>query len=64
MKDYFCINMSFIVLYYSVSGATVLYSYLGEFVNTKYREKFLCWMEMFWTGGIILLPCEHKLFIL
>ncbi|XP_025423753.1 synaptic vesicle glycoprotein 2C-like isoform X2 [Sipha flava] len=42
---------------FGVSGATVLYSYLGEFVNTKYREKFLCWMEMFWTIGIIILPC-------
>uniref|UniRef100_A0A2H8TZZ2 Synaptic vesicle glycoprotein 2A n=1 Tax=Melanaphis sacchari TaxID=742174 RepID=A0A2H8TZZ2_9HEMI len=42
---------------FGVSGATVLYSYLGEFINAKYREKFLCWMEIFWTSGIILLPC-------
>ncbi|XP_060861535.1 synaptic vesicle glycoprotein 2B-like isoform X1 [Metopolophium dirhodum] len=48
---------------FGVSGATVLYSYLGEFVNTKYREKFLCWMEIFWTGGIILLPCMAWLII-
>ncbi|KAE9527698.1 hypothetical protein AGLY_012771 [Aphis glycines] len=48
---------------FGVSGATVLYSYLGEFINSKYREKFLCWMEMFWTGGVILLPCVAWLII-
>ncbi|XP_050540651.1 synaptic vesicle glycoprotein 2B-like isoform X2 [Daktulosphaira vitifoliae] len=42
---------------FGVSGVTVLYSYLGEFVKAKYREKFLCWMEIFWTAGIIILPC-------
>ncbi|XP_050419693.1 synaptic vesicle glycoprotein 2B-like [Adelges cooleyi] len=48
---------------FGVSGVTVLYSYLGEFVNAKYREKFLCWMEMFWTAGIIILPCVAWLVI-
>ncbi|CAH1708574.1 synaptic vesicle glycoprotein 2B-like isoform X2 [Aphis gossypii] len=48
---------------FGVSGATVLYSYLGEFINSKYREKFLCWMEMFWTSGVILLPCVAWLII-
>ncbi|XP_060861423.1 synaptic vesicle glycoprotein 2C-like [Metopolophium dirhodum] len=42
---------------FGVSGVTVFYSYLGEFVNSKNREKFLCWMELFWTFGVILLPC-------
>ncbi|XP_022182076.1 synaptic vesicle glycoprotein 2B-like isoform X1 [Myzus persicae] len=42
---------------FGVSGATTLFSYLVEFLNIKYREKFLSWMEMFWTSGIILLPC-------
>lgn len=35
---------------------TVLYSYLGEFQPTKYREKVLSWMEMAWTVGVIILP--------
>lgn len=32
------------------------FPYLGEFQPTKYREKILCWMELFWTFGIIVLP--------
>ncbi|XP_025423748.1 synaptic vesicle glycoprotein 2C-like isoform X2 [Sipha flava] len=42
---------------FGVSGCTITYAYLGEFLNAKYREKFLCWMEIFWTIGVILLPC-------
>ena len=34
----------------------ICFPYLGEFQPTKHREKILCWMEMFWTLGIILLP--------
>lgn len=34
----------------------ICFPYLGEFQPTRYREKILCWMEMFWTGGIIVLP--------
>lgn len=34
----------------------ICFPYLGEFQPTKYREKILCWMEMFWTAGIIVLP--------
>lgn len=34
----------------------ICFPYLGEFQPTKYREKILCWMEMFWTVGIIALP--------
>lgn len=40
-----------------VAGAMgICFPYLGEFQPTKYREKILCWMEMFWTVGIIILP--------
>jgi len=49
---------------YRVSGSTTLFSYLVEFLNIKYREKFLSWMEMFWTSGIILLPCKNLLFVI
>lgn len=43
--------------FYSVAGAMgICFPYLGEFQPTKYREKILCWMEMFWTMGIIALP--------
>ncbi|KAH9629396.1 hypothetical protein HF086_017128 [Spodoptera exigua] len=42
---------------FSVAGAMgICFPYLGEFQQTKYREKILCWMEMFWTLGVILLP--------
>lgn len=34
----------------------ICFPYLGEFQPTKYREKILCWMELFWTLGIIVLP--------
>lgn len=34
----------------------ICFPYLGEFQPTKHREKILCWMEIFWTLGIILLP--------
>lgn len=34
----------------------ICFPYLGEFQPTKYREKILCWMELFWTIGIICLP--------
>lgn len=34
----------------------IVFPYLGEFQPTKYREKILCWMETFWTIGIIALP--------
>lgn len=42
---------------FGITGAMgICFPYLGEFQPTKYREKILCWMEMFWTLGIILLP--------
>lgn len=34
----------------------ICFPYLGEFQPTRYREKILSWMELFWTLGIILLP--------
>lgn len=42
---------------FAITGAMgICFPYLGEFQPTKHREKILCWMEMFWTAGIILLP--------
>lgn len=42
---------------FSITGAMgICFPYLGEFQPTKYREKILCWMEIFWTLGIIALP--------
>lgn len=54
-------NLTISILYwnfiFSVAGAMgICFPYLGEFQPTKYREKILCWMEMFWTMGIIALP--------
>lgn len=48
-----------VIMICRVSSVSVLFSYLVEFLNTKYREKFLTWMEMFWTNGLILLPCKY-----
>ncbi|XP_008544409.1 synaptic vesicle glycoprotein 2C isoform X1 [Microplitis demolitor] len=42
---------------FAITGAMgICFPYLGEFQPTKYREKILCWMEMFWTIGVIALP--------
>jgi MFS transporter, VNT family, synaptic vesicle glycoprotein 2 len=42
---------------FSITGAMgICFPYLGEFQPTKYREKILCWMEIFWTLGVIALP--------
>ncbi|KAL9892747.1 synaptic vesicle glycoprotein 2C-like [Glossina fuscipes] len=42
---------------FNVAGTMgIVFPYLGEFQPTKYREKILCWMELFWTFGIIMLP--------
>ncbi|KAJ1520729.1 hypothetical protein ONE63_003824 [Megalurothrips usitatus] len=42
---------------FAITGAMgIVFPYLGEFQPTKYRENILCWMELFWTCGIILLP--------
>lgn len=42
---------------FAVTGAMgICFPYLGEFQPTKYRERVLCWMEMFWTVGVIVLP--------
>ncbi|VVC36128.1 Major facilitator superfamily,Major facilitator superfamily domain,Major facilitator, sugar transporter- [Cinara cedri] len=48
---------------FGVAGGTVVYLYLGEFLSIKIREKYLCWAELFWTFGIILLPCIAWLII-
>lgn len=37
----------------------ILFPYLGEFQPTKHREKILCWLELFWTVGIIALPGKY-----
>ncbi|XP_058794888.1 synaptic vesicle glycoprotein 2B-like [Phymastichus coffea] len=42
---------------FAVTGAMgIVFPYLGEFQPTKHRERILCWMEMFWTVGVIVLP--------
>lgn len=42
---------------FRITGAMgICFPYLGEFQPSKHREIILCWMEMFWTIGIIILP--------
>lgn len=49
---------SFILInFFSITGAMgICFPYLGEFQPGKYRETILCWMELFWTLGVIVLP--------
>jgi VNT family MFS transporter (synaptic vesicle glycoprotein 2) len=45
------------LIYLSITGAmSICFAYLGEFQQTKYREKILCWLEVFWTIGITGVP--------
>ncbi|XP_045469451.1 synaptic vesicle glycoprotein 2C-like isoform X2 [Harmonia axyridis] len=42
---------------FAITGAMgICFPYLGEFQPGKYRETILCWMELFWTLGVICLP--------
>lgn len=42
---------------FRITGAmSICFSYLGEFQTNRIRETVLCWMELFWAGGVILLP--------
>ncbi|XP_049821480.1 synaptic vesicle glycoprotein 2C-like isoform X1 [Aethina tumida] len=42
---------------FAITGAMgICFPYLGEFQPGKYRETILCWMELFWTVGVIVLP--------
>ncbi|KAJ8985612.1 hypothetical protein NQ317_015105 [Molorchus minor] len=42
---------------FAITGAMgICFPYLGEFQPNKYRETILCWMELFWTFGVIVLP--------
>ncbi|KAF5302437.1 hypothetical protein FQR65_LT08526 [Abscondita terminalis] len=42
---------------FAITGALgICFPYLGEFQPSKYRETILCWMELFWTVGVIVLP--------
>lgn len=50
------------MIFFRLSGYLgICFSYLGEFQPKIYREKVLSWLEMFWTVGIILLPCKFLL---
>ncbi|XP_065169374.1 synaptic vesicle glycoprotein 2C-like isoform X2 [Atheta coriaria] len=42
---------------FAITGAMgICFPYLGEFQPVKHRETILCWMEIFWTIGVIVLP--------
>lgn len=34
----------------------MIFSYLGEFLSVKHRDKYLGKLEIFWNIGIIILP--------
>lgn len=47
---------------FSITGAMGIgFPYLGEFQPGKFREMVLCWMELFWTVGVILLPGKQNI---
>lgn len=44
-------------IYFRIIGATsLIFSYLGEFLSVKHRDKYLGKLEIFWNIGIIILP--------
>jgi VNT family MFS transporter (synaptic vesicle glycoprotein 2) len=56
-QQFHFLSSLFSLFIFSITGAmSICFAYLGEFQQTKYREKILCWLEVFWTVGIILLP--------
>ncbi|GLV41149.1 uncharacterized protein CBL_04673 [Carabus blaptoides fortunei] len=58
LTPYFSVFMMFRFFNgFGITGAMgICFPYLGEFQPSKHREMILCWMEMFWTIGIIILP--------
>ncbi|XP_046404799.1 synaptic vesicle glycoprotein 2B-like isoform X2 [Ischnura elegans] len=40
----------------NLAAIPVCYPYLGELHSSKYRSRALCWMEMFWALGTVLVP--------
>ncbi|SPP88387.1 blast:Synaptic vesicle glycoprotein 2C [Drosophila guanche] len=54
---YFIFMLLRLINGFNVAGTMcIIFPYLGEFQTTQRREKILCWMELYWTFGIILLP--------
>ncbi|XP_046592322.1 synaptic vesicle glycoprotein 2C isoform X1 [Neodiprion lecontei] len=42
---------------FAITGqSAMIFPYLGEFQPKRLRETILCWLEMAWTAGIIMLP--------
>ncbi|XP_025413829.1 synaptic vesicle glycoprotein 2A-like isoform X2 [Sipha flava] len=42
---------------FGLSSIPIMYLYLVEFLDAKYRERYLAWMGIFWSIGLIILPC-------
>ncbi|XP_066591568.1 synaptic vesicle glycoprotein 2B-like [Prorops nasuta] len=57
VSNYWCFIFLKTFSGFALSGQSgLLFTYLGEFQPTKYRDRLLCWLEMAWTIGLILLP--------
>ncbi|GJQ74263.1 hypothetical protein Trydic_g19164 [Trypoxylus dichotomus] len=56
-QSYFLFMFFRLLSGFAIAGAMgICFPYLGEFQPSKYRETILCWMELFWTVGVIVLP--------
>ncbi|KAG8231225.1 hypothetical protein J437_LFUL005899, partial [Ladona fulva] len=38
------------------AASTLVFAYLGEFLPSSKRDRMLCWLELFWSFGVVILP--------
>lgn len=38
------------------AASTLVFAYLGEFLPSSRRDRMLCWLELFWSFGVVILP--------
>ncbi|XP_071448211.1 synaptic vesicle glycoprotein 2C-like [Hetaerina americana] len=38
------------------AASTLIFAYMGEFLPASRRDQMLCWLELFWSIGVVILP--------
>ncbi|XP_046387178.1 synaptic vesicle glycoprotein 2C-like isoform X3 [Ischnura elegans] len=38
------------------AASTLVFAYMGEFLPSSKRDQMLCWLELFWSFGVVVLP--------
>lgn len=57
-QNFYCFYAFRIFNGFGIIGATsIVFAYLGEFLDYVHRDKYLGRLELFWTAGIVFLPC-------